>query len=105
MLQQTHLGRPKLIGLAGCQIKSFEVAVHFIFFGGRVVVAAQDLSKQKVNTCVLIIPVAADRYYQNNGRRHTSYDPWGRARLDDAVGELEWMVQNQCSPSAGVPET
>ena len=35
-----------------------------------------------------------------------TYDPWGRARLDDAVGELEWMVQqNQCSPSAGVPET
>ena len=90
MLQQTHLGRPKLIGLAGCQIKSFEVAVHFIFFGGRVVVAALADKASIIKTTDAVT---------------LTYDPWGRARLDDAVGELEWMVQNQCSPSAGVPET
>ena len=88
MLQQTHLGRPKLIGLAGCQIKSFEVAVHFILAAAS---SWQHLLTGIIKTTDAVTP---------------TYDPWGRARLDDAVGELEWMVQqNQCSPSAGVPET
>ena len=97
MLQQTHLGRPKLIGLAGCQIKSFEVAVHFILAAAsswqhNLLIRA---SKKELLTGIIKTTDAVT----------LTYDPWGRARLDDGVGELEWMVQNQCSPSAGVPET
>ena len=93
MLQQTHLGRPKLIGLAGCQIKSFEVAVHFILAAAsswqHLLIRA---SKKELLTGIIKTTDAVT----------LTYDPWGRARLDDAVGELECQGRRMVADREGV---